>query len=734
MLHGMPGDENWPAVAGFGSRSYTRVASHDHKEVTMSAVCHRTCTGSVVSPAIPTLAVAHKRSPMRKKQWAGWAGWLAALLCGPALAFTELPQPDSSGGISSPALGIDTTFGRWKDTVRLVYDPDDAPEAFADTKQFLTLLDAAISQWQRVSGIRIEVVGADASVPDDRNLSVAQSDGLVRVFWGDAGGAAGRAGPSYNSYDYDLGYYPYHDGSLELNHDADSWESDFELVVVLAHELGHLLGLGHSDNPASIMYANPYNHLAYPREDDIRAMQVLYGPPAAPFDPRQPLPEWLYEPPPMASAEATRYLFKRNQSTVHDARFVVGAKGDVAVTQVDATTPDADVLWLHSGGIGNFNHIFKIDLDATVVVVDPYGYPQSVSGWELDCPPQTNCGYYFGIKRVDRLKTQPGIWRVYVLDEKSNPKDPRTLLSLSIPVYATPALNRAPQAMVTVQPGTLPDMAVFTISATDADGDAVEIRWRPPRFYDLDANGRADTHVRDKFASGGSATRAFNFGLIGTHEFFIEVNDDTPRYEPAAADGSSPGDGFRTLLKVRVTLLPGVAPGMQVVATSDEGGSTAPRAMLQATVAGAAPLAAASTAQSGDSSAVFSVGASRDKGATSGTAFVAGDTLVVAGVVVPESADMGKTAEIFVVVTLPTPNGEFWLYRALDGSFRPWNGQLASLGPAYTSNNLSLAGAWEIYSGGIAAGDYRVFLGYRAAGSELLHFTTTGLLLQATNP
>ncbi len=47
------------------------------------------------------------------------------------------------------------------------------------------------------------------------------------------------------------------------------------------HELGHLLGLGHSDRPASILYANPYHpergYMRNLKGDDIAGCAALYG-------------------------------------------------------------------------------------------------------------------------------------------------------------------------------------------------------------------------------------------------------------------------------------------------------------------------------------------------------------------------------------------------------------------------------------------------------------------------
>ncbi|MBK7171526.1 MAG: hypothetical protein IPH83_20645, partial [Gammaproteobacteria bacterium] len=39
-----------------------------------------------------------------------------------------------------------------------------------------------------------------------------------------------------------------------------------------------MIGLGHSDDPRSVLFANPYNYFNYLGEDDVRAASELYGP------------------------------------------------------------------------------------------------------------------------------------------------------------------------------------------------------------------------------------------------------------------------------------------------------------------------------------------------------------------------------------------------------------------------------------------------------------------------
>ncbi|MDA9909530.1 hypothetical protein N9E57_03310 [Gammaproteobacteria bacterium] len=114
-----------------------------------------------------------------------------------------------------PALGISVQFGRWDGAINLVYDPDGAPALFSDAGDVLELLEEAAGEWELVSGIQFNITGIDSDANDDHGSLPDDMDGLVRVFWGSAGGAAGRAGPNADFYDSDKGYFPYVDGSVE---------------------------------------------------------------------------------------------------------------------------------------------------------------------------------------------------------------------------------------------------------------------------------------------------------------------------------------------------------------------------------------------------------------------------------------------------------------------------------------------------------------------------------------
>ena len=87
---------------------------------------------------------------------------------------------------------------------------------------------------------------------------------------------------------------PYRAVQVRLHFDdqefwVDSTSRDVDLLTVAAHEIGHALGLGHSRDPAALMYPQylgPHRRLG---QGDVAGVQALYGSPAVLVEqPNQP--------------------------------------------------------------------------------------------------------------------------------------------------------------------------------------------------------------------------------------------------------------------------------------------------------------------------------------------------------------------------------------------------------------------------------------------------------------
>lgn len=88
-------------------------------------------------------------------------------------------------------------------------------------------------------------------------------------------------------------YFPRYGGDLFID-DIERWTigdgSDMDLILVATHEIGHAIGLAHSEFQSAIMF--PYSGFSSDLgQDDINAVQALYGPPDSSTPPPNVEPE-----------------------------------------------------------------------------------------------------------------------------------------------------------------------------------------------------------------------------------------------------------------------------------------------------------------------------------------------------------------------------------------------------------------------------------------------------------
>jgi Matrixin len=136
-------------------------------------------------------------------------------------------------------------------------------------------------------------------------------------------------------------------GDMHLNEDQD-WHigSDLDVYTVALHEAGHALGLGHTDDPNTIMY--PYYHFgAGLSSGDIAGVQALYGSPDSSTAPATPPVTAPVTPPPSLPAPAAITLAVASPVGAH----VTTTSSSIAISgTASGGTGSLRVVWANNQG------------------------------------------------------------------------------------------------------------------------------------------------------------------------------------------------------------------------------------------------------------------------------------------------------------------------------------------------------------------------------------------------
>jgi hypothetical protein len=442
-----------------------------------------------------------------------------------AMAWPDLALASDYKGPVNQKLGIGTTFGRWPDgIVPWVYNPTDKAAGLGTNAKFVERFQEAIAELEGVSGLTFVYQGIDNSA------DFAENDGVVVVGWAPLGGStAGQAGPSSSCSGQDiidLGYCQYVDGSVKFDNDgstnwdkgaADFTDRNFKQIAV--HELLHLVGIGHSEVGISIMFADPYTNLSHPREDDISALQSLYG------EPDEYSQASIYLPPGAGASPVTASCI-----TLSDDQFGPPF-GNGCISDIDGseTANSVGFYWAVQGPNTD---------DWTWVVTDPHGFYYKGAVDDRDCNGGGTCGLWTSFTSVEGIFTFPGVWTVYLIYNGA------LAATESVTVTTSPEYNQAPDSTFTqdVIYGPAPLTVDMKLSVTgDNEGDDVDATWHIPTVGQI---------ILDSGNFGGSAGTHYQtvtFDTPGVYEIYVEVNDSWGRYNPGT--GAEAGPGFRTLYR-----------------------------------------------------------------------------------------------------------------------------------------------------------------------------------------
>ena len=595
------------------------------------------------------------------------------------------------------AYGISENLRRWDDAIQIVYNPTDSPydsdSSLTATDPMLNMLVNAGNVWERVSGITFSPIYENPNIEDDVETSCAQRDQLVPVNWVEAEGFKGRAGPLVCAYNYDKGRFEVTDGRVTLNN-SSSWDTtslnlNFDTDRALIHELGHLIGLGHSNQPKSNLYANPYNQLLFPMLDDIRATQVLYGKNNKFVDESSIALEWGV--PQRNERNISIYTYPNQSYYKEPGLYYYNSNEEKWEVERGAQKKllEEDLQNGYFYFFGWTDKISETDADKeskyTIYLTEESGIPLNMVS-KMDKCGETKiingrhwCRLYLNFPKPNKsLETNK--YNYYVV------KDRQIIFEGSIDIeYSDQYINHNPLSTIKVYPTNDINKISFNLQANDSASGNIYVKYYPPGRRNLDGDDYWDAYIKASVQSGRFVNTDIDFEGTGWHEFFAEVNDEEKRYGDESSDVVDgvccAGDGFQTLSRILVhTPLKDYPIASYIVDTNNVYVDKPTENYLSA-----GKVIKIKDSSASNANIWFATASNNDWVSSSNPReFLSDDFINIVTKIDAEEFDIRSEIEFFIAIKSKTNDGVKLFYVNSDRTLSSWNGAVSRLEPVWT--------------------------------------------------